>query len=266
MLHPLINSALRQAARHYRSKPFVMRNSGPLVSFTFDDVPDSAFVNGAAVLESYGLRGTFYIAGGTLGAADTHWRVIESDQVRALHERDHEIGCHTFRHVRVDHLDARTMADECRRNLDTLRELCPGVTLTNFCYPFGRASLPRKLWLQRQFDSCRGIYEGINAGTVDLGLLRVIELYDRTLTPEKLTRVLRETRARNGWLVFYTHDVVAPPSWIGCSPALLRTVIEAALAEQMPCLPIRSALMEIGYRRPPDARAGARIVEASASR
>ena len=43
--------------------------------------------------------------------------------------------------------------------------------------------------------------------TADLSLLRVIELYDRTLTREKLRRVLRETRERNGWLIFYTHDV-----------------------------------------------------------
>ncbi len=96
-----------RAARHSRSKPFAMRNTAPLVSFTFDDVPDSAYTNGAAVLEQHGVRGTFYIATGTLGAADSHWRVIGRDQVRALHERGHEIGCHTFSHVGVDRLDAR---------------------------------------------------------------------------------------------------------------------------------------------------------------
>ena len=64
-----------------------MYNTGPLVSFTFDDVPDSAFVNGAAVLERRGLRGTFYIASGICGSQDEHWRVIGEDQVRALHDR-----------------------------------------------------------------------------------------------------------------------------------------------------------------------------------
>ncbi len=85
----------------------------------------------------------------------------------------------------------------------------------------------------RRFDSCRGIYQGINAGIVDLALLRVIELYDRTLTREKLDRVLRETRERNGWLIFYTHDVADPPSWIGCSPRLLRDTIAAVTAQNM---------------------------------
>jgi peptidoglycan/xylan/chitin deacetylase (PgdA/CDA1 family) len=247
MLETLLAGISRKAARHHRSKPFTMRNSAPLVSFTFDDVPDSACLNGAAVLEERGIRGTFYVAAGTCGSMDTHWRVITRDQVTALHARGHEIGCHTFSHVAVDRLDAAGMAEECRRNGAARRELCDGIQITNFCYPFGRLSLARKLQLQKRFDTCRGIYEGINTGTIDLGVLRVIELYDRTLTSEKLRKVLRETRERNGWLAFYTHDVAAEPSWIGCSPALLRSVVAAVQAEGLACLPIRDALHAIGY-------------------
>jgi peptidoglycan/xylan/chitin deacetylase (PgdA/CDA1 family) len=247
MLQPFVNGVLRKAARHSRSKPFAMRNTAPLVSFTFDDVPDSAYTNGAAILEQHGLRGTFYIATGILGDADRHWRVIDRTQVRALYDQGHEIGCHTFSHIGVDRLDSRQLDEECRRNGDALNELCAGIEITNFCYPFGHVSLPRKRQLERRFDSCRGIYEGVNAGIVDLALLRVIELYDRTLTAGKLSRVLRETRERNGWLVFYTHDVADPPSWIGCSPRLLQETIAAVQAENMACLTIRDALAAIGY-------------------
>jgi peptidoglycan/xylan/chitin deacetylase (PgdA/CDA1 family) len=249
MLQPFVKGVLRRAARHTRSKPLAMRNTAPLVSFTFDDVPDSAYTNGAAVLDRHGLHGTFYVASGTCGSMDTHWRVIGEDQLRALHGGGHEIGCHTFSHVRVEDLDARRMDEECGQNLRRLRELCPGIAVTNFCYPFGRASLPRKVQLQKRFDSCRGVYEGINAGTADLGMLRVIELYDRTLTPDKLRRVLRETRDRNGWLIFVTHDVADTPSWIGCSPRLLRETVAAVQAENMQCLPIRDALTAIGFTR-----------------
>ena len=58
---------------------------------------------------------------------------------------------------------------------------------------------------------------------------------------------MRETRERNGWLIFYTHDVADEPSWIGCSPRLLRATVEAVQAEKMRCLPIRDALTAIGY-------------------
>jgi len=265
MLQPLFNGILRKAARHARSKPFAMRNTAPLVSFTFDDVPASAYSNGAAILERYGLRGTFYIAAGTCGAMDEHWRLIDGARVRALYDAGHEIGCHTFSHVAVDRLGARAVEEECRRNRDALQELCPGIALTNFCYPFGRVSLPRKRQLEQRFDTCRGIYEGINAGIVDLALLRVIELYDRTLTRDKLAEVLRQTRARNGWLIFYTHDVAEPPSWIGSSPDLLRETIEAVQAENMRCLSVRDALTAIGYRNRTDATSNISAGAASVS-
>jgi peptidoglycan/xylan/chitin deacetylase (PgdA/CDA1 family) len=247
MFQPLVGSILRQAARRHRSKPFAMRNAVPLVSFTFDDTPASAYTNGAATLDRHGVRGTFYVSGGLLGSEQTAWRIISRDQVRALHERGHEIGCHTFSHVRVDQVDARGLDEECRQNRDVLRALCAGTEPTNFCYPFGRISLTRKWQLEERFDSCRGIYQGINAGTVDLGLLKVIELYDRTLTPDKLQRVLRKTRARNGWLIFYTHDVAEAPSWIGCSPQMLSAAVQAVQAVGMACLPVRDALRAIGY-------------------
>jgi peptidoglycan/xylan/chitin deacetylase (PgdA/CDA1 family) len=248
MLQPLLDGVLRKAARLYCSKPFVLRGGGPLVSFTFDDVPDSACTNGAAILERAGVRGTFYIAAGTCGHHDAEWRVIERDQVRMLHDRGHEIGCHTFAHVAVDELDAQAMARECAQNRDVLREICVDLEVTNFAYPFGRASLPRKLQLGKRFDTCRGIYEGINAGTIDLAMLRVIELYDRTLTPEKLRGVLRETRERRGWLIFYTHDVAERPSWIGASPRLLRATIAAVQADGMRILPVRDALTAIEHK------------------
>jgi peptidoglycan/xylan/chitin deacetylase (PgdA/CDA1 family) len=246
MLDHLLSGLSRKAARHYCSKPFRMQNRAPLVSFTFDDVPESAYLNGAAILDAQGIRGTFYIAAGICGTDDTHWRVINLDQVRALHDSGHEIGCHTFSHVAVETLDAAEMTDERQRNRERLSDACPGISLTNFCYPFGKVSLPRKLQLQDVFDSCRGIYEGINSGTLDLALLRVIELYDRTLTDGKLERVLRETRDRNGWLIFYTHDVADPPSWIGCSPAKFKCTVQAVQSMGLRCLPIRDALIDIG--------------------
>lgn len=245
----LYHSALRGAAKHLVTKPFVLANPRPMVSFTFDDVPDSAFHNGARVLDQHGTRGTFYIAPGTCGVQDEHWRVISRADVTALAASGHEIGAHTFSHVRVEPLGARQMADETRRCQEALAELCPGTIVDNFAYPFGGISLPRKLALQARFTSCRGIYSGINAGRVDLGVLSAEELYDRTLTDARLTQLLDETERRNGWLIFYTHDVTPTPSWIGCSPNLLDRVVRAVKARGFDTLAIADALDRAGYKR-----------------
>jgi peptidoglycan/xylan/chitin deacetylase (PgdA/CDA1 family) len=247
MTPPLLTRIKRRIARHLPTKLLPMRNSKPLVSFTFDDVPDSAYLNGASVLAEYGLHGTFYIASGTCGTKDTYWRVIGRDQVRDLHQRGHEIGCHTFSHRAVDELDAHELNDECHRNFESLRDLCPEIQLSSFCYPFGCVSLPRKLQLQKRFDTCRGIFEGINSGIADLSLLKVIELYDRTLSPDKLNHVLHQARRTAGWIIFYAHDVSEQPTHMGCSPGLLRTTIEEIRKQDILCCTVAESLPLIGY-------------------
>lgn len=61
----------------------------PLVSFTFDDVPDSALGAGAAILEKYGVRGTFYIAGGLAGQVEPDRSLITPEGCSELLARGH---------------------------------------------------------------------------------------------------------------------------------------------------------------------------------
>lgn len=247
MLHDMLAAVRGHAARSFRTKLFRMQNRAPIVSFTFDGVADSAYTNGAAILAELGVFGTFYVAAGTCGTNGTYWNVISPQQVRMLHDRGHEIGCLTFSHANLTKLSAARTEEECRKNHNLLRRICGDIQLSNFAYPDGQVTLGRKLQLQKRFDSCRGVVQGINVGTVDLGLLKAIELYDRSLTPEKLQQILRETCDRNGWVIFHTHDVSIRPSQVGCSPGLLRSTIETVQAMGLTCVPVRDALRMIGY-------------------
>jgi peptidoglycan/xylan/chitin deacetylase (PgdA/CDA1 family) len=240
-----MGKASRGAGHYLPTKPVAMHNRRPVVSITFDDVPESAFLNGARVLEQHGVRGTFYIAPGIIGMRDEHWRVIGRDQVAELSRRGHEIGCHTHGHVRVQQLAAHQMIDDITGSRAALREICGDIPLDNFAYPFGVVSLPAKLRLQTAFQSCRGIYAGINHRVVDLALLRSYELYDRTLDLPGLETLLDQTIASNGWLVLYTHDVADNPSWIGCSPGLLDRALTAIQARGIEIMTVAQGLAEI---------------------
>ncbi|MBS7697321.1 MULTISPECIES: polysaccharide deacetylase family protein [unclassified Chelatococcus] len=235
-----------KAGRHLNTQPLTMRSRQPLVSFTFDDIPDSAAQKGADVLDAHGIKGTFYVAAGLLGTRDTFWKLATADDIRCLHERGHEIGCHTHDHRKVDELSAAELAAQCDANHAALSAICGPIDLPNFAYPFGRQSLPRKLDLQRRFMSCRSVYEGVNAGRIDRAMLRVTELYDRTLTREKLTRTLDAAAAQSGWVIFYTHDVTETPSWIGASPGLMVDVIKAVTARGFACVTVKEALARMG--------------------
>ncbi|WP_037434922.1 polysaccharide deacetylase family protein, partial [Sinorhizobium fredii] len=71
----LANRAIWQFARARRT----LETEAPLVSFTFDDVPDSALHEGAAILERYDVRGTFYIAGGLAGRVENDRTLITAE-------------------------------------------------------------------------------------------------------------------------------------------------------------------------------------------
>lgn len=237
----------RRLARYLPTKPFLMRNARPLVSFTFDDIPESAGTHGAAVLESHGLRGTFYIAGGLCGGRENGQLIVSAERALELHRDGHEIGCHTFHHSNVQLLGPRALQDEIARNRAFFRALSDEIALDNFAYPFGIPSLERKVQLQRVFASCRGIFPGVNRGLADLAHLRAVEVYDRTIDWPSIEGLLELTTRSNGWLIFYTHDVEEDPSWIGCSPRLLGLVAERAIASGCEVVTIRDGMRRIGY-------------------
>jgi peptidoglycan/xylan/chitin deacetylase (PgdA/CDA1 family) len=110
-------------AMHLRVDLFQLRNSTPMVSFTFDDLPKSAVTTGAEMLEAHGARGTFYVSGSLVGADAPDWVAGDAEDVVALHRGGHEIGCHTYSHQRACDLDETAMRQEIRRNSAYLRAL-----------------------------------------------------------------------------------------------------------------------------------------------
>ena len=235
----------RKLADYVVTKSVRARNTRPLVSFTFDDIPETAFTYGARVLEDRGVRGTFYIAGGLTGTTETERRLATAAECVALHRRGHEIGCHTFTHPVIQTLDADALTAELDRNRDFFASLLPDLTLENFCYPYGIASLSRKLQAQARFHSCRGCKPGINAGTIDLGMLKAVPIEQAT-EPAAIEAVIDETVRRNGWLILFTHDVAPEPTWIGCTPQMLDRMIAAALDRGCEVVTVRDALRRIG--------------------
>jgi peptidoglycan/xylan/chitin deacetylase (PgdA/CDA1 family) len=239
-------SASRYLARIVPTHPFRTRNQQPIVSFTFDDVPESALTNGAKVLDRFGVRGTFYIAPGICGIQDEHWRVIDRNGVRALARTGHEVACHTYGHVKVQSQTRLGLTRETLRCFEALRDICGDAVTDNFAYPFGNVSFPYKFELGRHLKSCRSIYAGFNSGVIDLAMLRSFELYDRTSTEESVGAILDHAIATNAWVIFYTHDVMPGPSWIGCSPSHLEMAVKAAQDRGIPCLAVDDALERMG--------------------
>jgi len=219
-----------------------MRNREALVTFTFDDAPVSACGAGARLLEQYGVRATYYISGGGCGATSPCGQLATAEQVRSLCVKGHEIGCHTYSHAAVTRIDGDALAADLGHNRSFLQGLDRAALPRNFAYPYGDLSFRTKRDLQRDFDSCRSLRRGVNAGIVDLGALKCCLLENSSIDRHGILNVVAETVRRTGWLIFCSHDVDDPPSEFGVSPDLVEFALIAALAAGCRLVTVRDAL------------------------
>ena len=198
----------------------------PTISFTFDDVPDSALAFGHPIMRSAGIVGTWYIATALLGQPSPVGMVASAQGVADLHAAGHEIGNHTCHHLNASHVPAAIYAEDIRHNRAELSRLLPGAALRSFSYPYGAVTAPAKRVAMAQATTCRGIIGGIVRSRVDLALLPANKLYSRSVPLASVERLIESVR-RGGWAILYTHDVTPEPSAWGCTPDYFAAVVAA---------------------------------------
>jgi peptidoglycan/xylan/chitin deacetylase (PgdA/CDA1 family) len=225
------NMASRFLARCSRSKVLMMRQSKPMVTFTFDDVPASACDVGARILEQYGARGTFYVAGSGCGSANAGGPLRATiDELRTIWTNGHEIGCHTFSHPAVRYMSFAELDSELNQNQSVLKTISRDIVVRNFAYPYGDLSVRTKRYVETRFDSCRSSHAGLNTAVADLGALNAWPLENASLDRQKVAELIAETVRSGAWLIFYSHDVSDKPTRFGVSPDLLELAVNSAKA------------------------------------
>ena len=65
-----LGSLRRRALCSLYRRTMPLGNAGPIVSFTFDDFPRSAYSVGGAMLEKFGARGTYYVTAGLMNVSN----------------------------------------------------------------------------------------------------------------------------------------------------------------------------------------------------
>ncbi len=65
---------------------------GPIVSFTFDDFPRSAYTVGGAILEKFGARGTYYVTPGLMNATTELGDLFREEDIYSLLDKGHELA------------------------------------------------------------------------------------------------------------------------------------------------------------------------------
>ncbi len=199
----------------------------PIISFTFDDAPASAFENGGGILSKYGFSGTFYIALSFMQDAENHFTLQQLEE--AIYCK-HELACHTFNHIDLSKTSLRESIFDIEHNQEAINAIIPDMNFRNFSYPFGSQTRGIKQYLSTRFRTARGIEHGINAGRTDLCNLKAVKLYENKLSLDQIFQSIQSAMDHNAWLIFYTHDVSNNPSKYGCSPGYFETVVKECAA------------------------------------
>src|SRR5947207_11316553 len=92
----LHGSCQRRAARAFFARPLAVKSPRPIISFTFDDFPRSALHTGGAILERFGVRGTYYASLGLMGRTAPTGPIFLREDLPVLIAQGHELGCHTY--------------------------------------------------------------------------------------------------------------------------------------------------------------------------
>jgi peptidoglycan/xylan/chitin deacetylase (PgdA/CDA1 family) len=219
-----------------------IETSIPIVSFTFDDAPRTAFTTGGDILASYGTRATFFVSLGLLGSQTEVGTIGSPDDLLRAVEEGNELGCHTFDHLDAWHTPSEKFLQSVLRNAQALDSILPGRVFRAFAYPKSGPMASIKSRLEKYFICCRGGGQTFNANRADLNLVKACFLDRRTnIDVDFVRKLIDQNASSKGWLVFATHDVTDNPSPYGCTPEFLKGVVEYAARSGASLLPVAEA-------------------------
>jgi peptidoglycan/xylan/chitin deacetylase (PgdA/CDA1 family) len=238
----------RRAADVLFRRPLKMQNAGPLISFTFDDFPRSALHTGGAILQKYGLRGTYYASLGLTDSVAPVGTIFSREDLSTLLAHDHELGCHTYSHCHAWNTAPAVFQRSLADNERQLGAWYPQVKFRTMSYPISGPRPRTKRRMSRSFACCRGGGQSPNVGVADLNYLRAFFIEKAANDPADISRVIERNAQINGWLIFATHDVSENPTRFGCTPALFESVVRESLDSGATILPVIEALKVVSAR------------------
>jgi peptidoglycan/xylan/chitin deacetylase (PgdA/CDA1 family) len=223
-------------------QPVSMRNEVPIISFTFDDFPRSAYHVAGTILKTYGFRGTYYAALGLMGKrASPVGEIFSLEDLDRVAADGHELGCHTFAHCHSWNTSPKVFEQSIIENEQRLRELLPEASFKTFAYPIAGPRPHSKRRAARHFSCCRFGGQTYNAGVTDRSLLSAYFLEQGRHEPDAVKRLIDRNSEACGWLIFATHDVSDTPTRFGCTPGFFEDIVRYASRSGAAILPAGAA-------------------------
>lgn len=245
LLIRLRNRCRRETSAILFRRNFHVQSPVPLISFTFDDFPRSAYRNAGAILKRYDLRATYYASLGLMSRAEPTGEMFELEDLRNLLVDGHELGCHTFGHHEGWATSPAVFEASVLENRVALQQYFPEASFQSLAYPISQPRPATKRRMSHYFSCCRGGGQTFNVGNSDLNSLSAFFLEKSASNPDQVRVIIERNRDQHGWLIFATHDVRASPSPWGCTPEFFENVIRWSLASGAVILPVAEVIKSL---------------------
>ena len=215
----------RRFARLTHTRPAHMSDIGrPMLTISFDDAPVSAARQGAAILRSHGVSGTYYISTGLMGQESHLGTYTSAADIRALQEAGFEIACHTYSHLDCGRATGAQIAANIEENQIVLKNLGIAAPRT-FAYPYGDVSPQAKAVVDKLYLASRALHHGLITSGTDLNQAPGVGIEGVCGEQTAMEWLQRAAATPRCWLVLYTHDVRETPSDWGCTPHALDRIV-----------------------------------------
>lgn len=229
-------------SRHFCQRRVALKNTVPLISFTFDDFPISAWRVGGAILASRNLRGTYYTSMGLMESDAPVGKIFSREDLKSVANDGHELGCHTFSHCHSWNTSPEDFEKSIAENQRSLNDLLPNASFKTLSYPLSCPRPQTKRRAAKHFSCCRGGGQTFNIGTMDLNSLNAFFLEKAKDNPSSIKNMIDENARAGGWLIFATHDVCENPTRFGCTPKLFEEIVDQAAKSGAKILPVGEAV------------------------
>src|SRR5687768_14484034 len=236
----------RRVARWFGRRPYTLRNTNAIITFTFDDFPRSALLNAGKPLEDLGSGGTYFASHGLVGHTTATGEIFCADDLPYLLTHGHELGCHTFHHCPAWETMPPQYELSVDENASALSAAALSTTFQTHSYPISYPRPATKRRLGRRFRACRGGGQTFNLGTVDLNYLKSFFLEQSCHDFTAIEQIIGSNAEAGGWLIFSTHDVCDNPTRFGCTPSFFEQVVKSAFRSGARIVTMSDALDAVG--------------------
>lgn len=112
-------------------------NVKPIICISFDDGYEGDYLHSYPILQSRGIRATYFVHGELLGQPGWNDNMrMNAEQVKEIADGGHEIGCHTLDHSNLTELTISEVIENLKQNKAILEGIT-GKPVISHAYPWG---------------------------------------------------------------------------------------------------------------------------------